>query len=153
MADILEAAATRVQGVLCAKACICSYHCRLLRQIHLVNGHLGSILISGIGRPFKPEACNQNLCIKPCIPKLLLVFYIRLWFVLAVISVAFSNGGRLHIAMSFPKIMPPESEFFACIRTGQCVRIKELLGSGVASVADIVAPYGLTPLNLAIIHG
>jgi ankyrin repeat protein len=67
--------------------------------------------------------------------------------------VNFSNDGRPHIALSFPKVMPPDSELFICIRTGQCKRIKELLGSGRATVSDIAAPYGLTTLALAIIHG
>jgi len=48
--------------------------------------------------------------------------------------------------------MPPGSEFLVCIRTGQCERIKQLLETSAASVADIMAPYGITPLALAIMY-
>jgi ankyrin repeat protein len=144
---------TRLEGMFCMKKCKCSCHCRLSRQLQLVSGHFGSLLISRTGRPFNPENCNEASCIKRCTPSLLIVFYIRLWFTLAVISLAFSNVGRLHITMSFPTVVPPGSDFFACIRAGQCERIRLLLATGAASVASIVAPYGLTPLALAVIYG
>lgn len=56
------------------------------------------------------------------------------------------------MVMSFPRVMPPGSEFFVCIRAGHCERMRQLLEAGTASVADIVAPYGLTPLALAIMY-
>jgi ankyrin repeat protein len=39
------------------------------------------------------------------------------------------------------------------VQMGQCDRIKELLANGDASPADIVAPYGLTTLSLAVTYG
>jgi ankyrin repeat protein len=57
------------------------------------------------------------------------------------------------VSLSFPKLVPPDSEFCVAIRAGDLDRVQEQLRSGQASVADIVAPYGLTPLSLAILYG
>jgi ankyrin repeat protein len=75
------------------------------------------------------------------------------WLSIASLYLTISNPGRPNISLSFPRIMPPNTEFFICIRSGQRERVKELLTSGEANLADIAAPYDLSVLQLAIVHG
>ena len=69
------------------------------------------------------------------------------------LGVVFLNGTSPTTTLSFPKIVPPDAEIAICIREGKPERIKELLVDGSASPADIVGPYGMTTLSLAISYG
>jgi ankyrin repeat protein len=56
------------------------------------------------------------------------------------------------IALSFPRILPPDSNIFVCIRAGRIEEVKTLLLEGRASVLDVAAPYGLSPLSMAMLY-
>lgn len=81
------------------------------------------------------------------------VYYFPQWLAARTLSLVFLNGSCLSFTLSFPRIVPPDAEIAICIREGQCERIKELLVNRNASPADIIAPYGITALSLAINYG
>ena len=63
-----------------------------------------------------------------------------------------SHSPRLRFSLSFPRLLPPARDFFMAIRSGRLERIKELLSSGDAHIADIAAPFDLSALQMATIH-
>ena len=85
--------------------------------------------------------------------KFCLVIFTPSWLGLGALAITLANYGGLHICLSFPKVRPPDSEFFIAIRAGDCHRMKELFAAGNASVADVIAPYGISPLELALTSG
>jgi ankyrin repeat protein len=143
---------SRFQGRSCLKGCKCPCHTRHSWHLLLLDGRLGSLIVTSTGDPFNPQECTKNSCRHRSTPKTLAVYYAPRWLPTFAVLLDFSNGERPHIGLSFPRIMPPDSELFIYIRTGQCDLIKQLLCNGKASVADIAAPYGITPLTLAIIY-
>ncbi len=56
------------------------------------------------------------------------------------------------IALSFPRILPPDSRIFVYIRAGRIEEVKTLLLEGQASVLDVAPPYGLSTLSMAILY-
>ena len=69
------------------------------------------------------------------------------------IALLMSYAPRTRVALSLPRISPPDSDLFVAIRNGNSNAIKDLLSAGHASVFDIAAPYGITPLSLAMMYG
>ncbi|KAJ9609556.1 hypothetical protein H2200_005883 [Cladophialophora chaetospira] len=67
-------------------------------------------------------------------------------------ALAVSNSVRFRVSLSFPRLLPPDTDFFFWIRTGDHQRVRELLSCGTAHIADVAAPYGLSSLQLATIH-
>lgn len=63
-----------------------------------------------------------------------------------------SLSGQLTASINFPRVVPPDSDLATSIRSGNLDQIKTLLSTGQGSVADVIAPYGLTPLHLAAVH-
>jgi ankyrin repeat protein len=92
------------------------------------------------------------MCIRRSTPAVSVEYYPPWWINIGAVHVNFTYGASPRVALSFPMIRPPDADFFVYIRTGQSERIKELFTEGRASVADIVAPYGLSPLLLAIVY-
>jgi hypothetical protein len=68
-------------------------------------------------------------------------------------KVAATRSGCFSVSLQFPRVVSPDCEFIKSIRSGDIERIRGSLHSGQASVADVVLPYGLTPLYLATVHG
>jgi ankyrin repeat protein len=64
----------------------------------------------------------------------------------------FLNGACPSFTLFFPRIIPPDSELAVCIRNGRYGDVKELLAHGEASPADIIGPYGIPALLLAIYY-
>jgi ankyrin repeat protein len=134
--------------------CGCQCHEYVACYYRFTGGRLGSILLSQTGRVFGTTLdCDQKMCGRCHVSKLVAVYYAPRWLSRSGVSFSTWSSGRLQMSLSFPRVLPPDTELFVCIRMGRVGRIKELLASGEASVADIAAPYGLTPLNLAIIYG
>jgi ankyrin repeat protein len=75
------------------------------------------------------------------------------WLLARALGVVFLNGTSPTITLSFPRVVPPDTEIAICIREGNSRRIKELFADGSASPADIIGPYGITTLSLAILYG
>ena len=133
----------------CAGACRCQCHQRLVWFLPLANGYLGWVFVNQLGT-FKP--CD-NHCQARSIPSLTILYIGPIWCSKASLCLTFTYPGRPIVSLSFPRIMQPDTEFFNCIRRGDCNRIKQLLSSGEASMADIVAPYGISILQLALLWG
>jgi ankyrin repeat protein len=57
------------------------------------------------------------------------------------------------ISLSFRTLLPPDAEVFVCIRTGQVERLKILFIERRACVADMMGPYGLSTIAIAILYG
>ena len=136
----------------CDMSCRCSCHYRAFRQLNLLNGIFGSFLIGWTRQPLSQVGCNERMCIRRSTPAVSVEYYSPWWINIGAVHVHFTYGASPRVALSFPSIRPPDADFFVYIRTGQCERIKELFIEGRASVADIAAPYGLSPLLLAILY-
>lgn len=137
----------------CTQRCRCQCHRRSVRLIRLAHGTLGSLFISRSGSLSQPGMCTRIGCASRSVPSFSVLYFVPRWLSLTSIFLTLSNPGRPQISLSFPRVLPPDSEFFECIRTGQCGRVKELLTLGSAHVADIVSPYGISALHLAMIYG
>jgi ankyrin repeat protein len=64
-------------------------------------------------------------------------------------SINYQSSPYTSISLTFPRILPPDSEIFMYIRAGQLEKVKNLLLQGLASVLDIAAPFGLSTISLA----
>jgi ankyrin repeat protein len=137
----------------CNKRCSCQCHSYTSGYFPLAGGALGAVLLSKSGRWLDHLECNNQWCAKSGVPKVLAIYYAPRWLPFTALFLAASISARLTISLSFPRLLPPDAEFFVSIRAGDCERIKELLTSGEASMADVMAPYGLTALNLALLYG
>jgi ankyrin repeat protein len=56
------------------------------------------------------------------------------------------------VELSFPRVVPPDSDIAICIRGGDSLGLRELFATGTASPADIIAPYGWSTLCLALAY-
>ena len=137
---------------LCFQNCECECHWISSNHLKLFGGLLGTITTTQTGSPLNLPLCREQ-CGLLCTPRTSLTWYPPRQWPIDFVSILFTNGCRLFVSLSFPKVVPPDSEFPVAIRAGDLDRVQEQLRSGQASVADIVAPYGLTPLSLAILYG
>jgi hypothetical protein len=137
----------------CNGICQCQCHSRSVWYLPLARGYLGSIFVSQMGTLLRFRACDRTNCRSRSTPRISMLYLGPRWLSIASLYLTISNPGRPNISLSFPRIMPPNTEFFICIRSGQRERVKELLTLGEANLADIAAPYDLSVLQLAIVHG
>lgn len=99
----------------CSQSCKCQFHSHLTRYMRIAGGKLGSVLISQTGTLVKAVGCDHKTCISPCTPRCSVAYYGPRWLTTGALSVTLSNPGRLNITLSFPQVLPPDSEFFICI--------------------------------------
>ena len=64
--------------------------------------------------------------------------------------ISYSTLPSPSLSLSFPRILPPDSDIFICIRAGRIAEVKNLLIQGRASVLDIATPSGLSTVLLAL---
>lgn len=136
----------------CAQSCPCCCHRNECQYFCFTNEYLGTLIISRT-RIVEIQQCNHHLCARNPVSRFSLLYYSYRGAWIPSLAFKLSNPGRLHISLSFPRVLPPDCEFFQCIRNGDLVRIKELFSSGEATAADIQAPHGLTTLTLAMTYG
>jgi len=92
------------------------------------------------------------MCIKETIPRVSITYYGPSWITTLATRFNLRMSCPPFVSLSFPRILPPDTEIFICIRTGNIDWIKDLLIEGQGSVADILASYGISTLLLAIIY-
>jgi ankyrin repeat protein len=80
-------------------------------------------------------------------------WYLPRWLYLTSIRVLLTTSCRLSIYLEFPKVISPDCDFLKAIRAGDLEHIKAILHAGQATVADVAAPFGFTPLSLAAAYG
>jgi ankyrin repeat protein len=139
----------------CPELCKCRCHYRTVLESCRWHTSFGSFSISTVGSPFDPQAssCDEVSCKKKSLPLLSVVYYFPRWFMARVLGLVFVNGASPTVTLFFPRIVPPDAEIAICIREGKSERIKELLANSSASPSDIIGPYGMTTLSLAISYG
>ena len=128
----------------CPCSCLC--HRSSLCQLRLFNEWLGSFcsLVTGT------LSCHQCICESG--QKYTMTYYFPRWLSFEGLFLSLTRGNRIYITISIPRIVAPDSEIFKCIRAGDCERIKHLLVSEKASVADILSPWGYTTLTTALLY-
>ena len=136
----------------CRSSCRCSCHYRISGRIGLGGGSLGYLFFNHTGNAFRPRRCTLNSCAGGSLARFSMVYYGSRWVSNASLALCLTNSGRINISLSFPRILPPDHEFFQAIRQGDCERMRELLVTGRASPADIALPHGLTALDLAMFY-
>ena len=72
---------------------------------------------------------------------------------LSRLEVLVSRGARGKLIDKVSCVLPPDSDIFVSIRAGRIERVKTLLVEGRGSIHDVAAPYGLSPLSLALSYG
>jgi ankyrin repeat protein len=65
-------------------------------------------------------------------------------------TINYQSSPYTGISLTFPRMLPPDSEIFMYIRAGQLEKVKNLLLQGRASILDIAAPFGLSTLSVAL---
>jgi ankyrin repeat protein len=66
--------------------------------------------------------------------------------------ISIRDDERLRVSLSTTRVVPPDAEFFICALDGDAERMRQILGAGSASVADVCAPYGMTALSVALLY-
>lgn len=132
--------------------CPCRYGQYGFHVIRLVRGTFGRLLIEWTGQ----KSCNGNCEAKNCtaqrIPSLSVAYYGPCWTANIAIRLGVRMSSPPCATLSFPQVLPPDADIFVCIRIGDIERLKTLLVEGRASVADVLAPYGISTLSLALIY-
>jgi hypothetical protein len=82
-----------------------------------------------------------------------MTFYGPSWITTLAARFSLRMSSPPSVSLSFPQILPPDAEIFICIRMGNINRLKDILIEGRGSVADVLAPYGISTLLLAMLHG
>jgi len=83
-----------------------------------------------------------------------LTYYASWWCLGTFIArITFRSQPSLTFGLAFPRILPPDAKILTKIRSGDCEGIKDLLLNREASVSDMLGPYGLCPLCIALIYG
>lgn len=146
----------KVLDTACSRPCPCRCHIRTF--FHLRSSAwekaFGSISIGAIGNPFqKPHACNEHRCKQRSLSLLSVLYNSPNWFYFRALALVFVNGDSPRVTLYFPRVIPPDASIAVSIRKGDCDRIKDLIASGDASPFDIIGPYSLTALHLAISYG
>ncbi|KAK3361895.1 ankyrin repeat-containing domain protein [Lasiosphaeria ovina] len=72
------------------------------------------------------------------LPMLTSILYLPHWLAARAIAITLINGPSFSVTLTAKQIVSMNSEFFTCIRTGDCERIQQLLASGEASLAATV---------------
>ena len=135
----------------CNSACYCQCHRRASREVRIVSRLFG-VMVVRTWRDQRHVFCDNCVCPRED-ATWSLTYYAPRRLLDSALSLAISKHSRIQISLSFPRIVPPNAELFVAIGKGDYVGVQQLLSSGLASVFDIVAPYGLTPVDFAIIHG
>lgn len=137
----------------CTTACGCTCHQRKVYSGRLRRGSFGSYFWCQSGSILQAPSCTWASCKAAGVPYACVLFLPPLWISRTSLLLAMSHSPRLRFSLSFPRLLPPDHEFFMAIRSGRVERMKELLTSGNAHIADIAAPFGLSALHMAVIHG
>jgi ankyrin repeat protein len=133
--------------------CKCSCHHHSSGFVLLAGGRLGYISYSQTGSVLSRRTCDMLTCNLRSTPTFSAVFCGPRWLSSPAMAVSILNPDRINISLSFPRVLPPDHEFFNCTRKGDIERMKQLLVSGRASPADVSVPYGLSALDLSLFYG
>jgi ankyrin repeat protein len=80
-------------------------------------------------------------------------YYPSAWLRFLVFTLSWQINPVPFVQLRIPQYLPPDAEVFIAVRNGECSKIQTLIMESKASIYDVVAPYGLSLLNLAIIYG
>jgi len=123
------------------------------RTLSVLTGVLGILLIEWTGKPLGHTKCDVENCTKKTVPSVSITYYGPSWISNLATRFSLRMFSPPSVSLTFPRILPPDAEIFVSIRMGNASRLRELLIEGRASVADVLAPYGISTLLLANLHG
>ncbi|XTI95540.1 hypothetical protein V2W45_1504141, partial [Cenococcum geophilum] len=137
----------------CNVSCQCLCHRATFQMFTLLYGLLGILHIERIGQPILSPACNTHTYRKRCTSSTRISYYLPSLKKCFTINLRIRQNESFSFTLSIPRVRPPDDDLFLSIRNGECDYIKTILDEGRASVGDILAPYGLSPLYLAVLYG
>lgn len=123
------------------------------RTLSVLTGVLGILLIEWTGQPLGQTECDVENCTKKTVPSVSITYYGPSWIFNLATRFSLRMSSPPSVSLTFPRILPPDAEIFVSIRVGNANRLRDLLIEGRASVADVLAPYGISTLLLANLHG
>ena len=123
------------------------------KRMRILSGILGILLIEWTGQLPGHAGCGDESCTNETIPQFSMTFYGPNWITSLAARFSLRMSSPPSVSLSFPQILPPDAEIFVCIRMGNINRLKDILIEGRGSVADVLAPYGISTLLLAMLHG
>ncbi|KEF55171.1 uncharacterized protein A1O9_08825 [Exophiala aquamarina CBS 119918] len=118
----------------------------------LSNNILGHCFYGYTGRPLFRQNCDDENCTQRSIPKISVLYSFPHWLIKQAVGICFQREAHPQFSISLIRVIPPESEIFRYIRTGDCDQLGKLLNSGKASAADIGAFTGMSVLTYAVSH-
>jgi ankyrin repeat protein len=119
----------------------------------VLTGVLGILLIEWTGQPLGHTECDVENCAERVTPSVSVTYYGPGWITNLATRLSLRISSPPSVSLTFPRILPPDAEIFVSIRMGNIDRLKHLLIEGRGSVADVLAPYGISTLLLAHLHG
>jgi hypothetical protein len=130
----------------CRPSCFCNCHETFIWTFRLLYQWLGSLSFSMTG------SIQCYLCVCQTGQMSVITYYCPRWLALRGLFISVTNGERLQLCISLPRLVAADSSIFRCIRQGDSGGIKQLLTDGKASIADVSAPYGHSTLTTALLY-
>lgn len=123
------------------------------KKMKILAGILGILLIEWTRQLPGVDQCDSGGCSKESVSHLSMTYYGPAWITTLAARLSLRLSSPPTLSLSFPRILPPDADIFICIRAGNIDRLKDILIEGRGSAADVLAPYGISTLLLARLHG
>lgn len=123
-----------------------------IRTVGILSGQLGWLSVERISEYSDCGDCSAK-SVKDSRPCFSIRYHFPWWTSGLTGTLRFQTTPNPCLSLFLQVLLPPDAEVFVCIRTGQLERLKMLLVEQRASVTDMMAPYGLSTISLAAIHG
>lgn len=88
--------------------------------------------------PFQHKDCDVSSCKRRSQPMISGAFHLPHWIASRAIILTLINGPSISVSLTVAHIVPPDSDIFRYIQTGNCSRLQTLLLKGQASPADMI---------------
>jgi ankyrin repeat protein len=133
---------------------VCQHKCfqHTVLSMSILDGLLGWLSLEKSVPDSRCQSCSRKN-FRGSLPSLLLTYYTPWWIGHVACAIGLQANPRTSVSIYFPSLLPPDAEVFACIRSGNVERLKTLFVEQRASVADVLGPYGVSTISLAVFYG
>jgi ankyrin repeat protein len=134
----------------CPSACECQCHEKSQYCIPICQARLGVVIVRFRGLKIASGRSGESSCRRHDAWKFTIVYIAPAWLYNFALCLTYINMGRPPACLSLLRVQRPGSAFVTSVRAGDRGRVCELLTSGAGHISDIIYPYGISVLQLAI---
>lgn len=131
--DIVSTQAT------CAQWCSCKCHrINSLSSPEILNKAIGALSIGYSAIPYITEPCSEKQCERSRSTGIRIRYRYPSWLFARAFLVALSSSpGALQVSLRSARVIPPKSEIFRLVISGDLEGVKSMLSQGQASIYDV----------------